>query len=183
MANRIRSTRPKLTGPKRVLLIIILTVLAVGALVGAPLTIVFGVGDIQHANQIKAHGVAVTATVQSDDQNYRDSGDDPCWGAGVSYVTAAGTPEHAELDNRGSCLAVGSHVRVVYDTLAPNVVQPAGQAGNASGGWSTLVTGIILTVAVWGIAIWGLVSQRRTKHRRAVRRRRSEAATATQPPM
>lgn len=180
MANRIRPTRPKLTGPKRVLSIIILTVLAVGALVGSPLTIVFGVGDIQHADQIKAHGVAVTATVLGDDENYRNSGSDPCWGAEVSYVTADGAPEHSDLDNRGSCLAVGSHVRVVYDKLAPNVVQPTGQAGNASGGWSTLVTGIILTVAVWGIAIWGLVSQWRSKRRRIGRQRRAAAATQAQ---
>jgi len=181
MATRIRSARPKLTGPKRVIWLVILTAMAVGILAGGPLTIVNGIGDVQHANQIKAHGVTVTATVLSDDQNYRNSGSDPCWGAEVSYVTADGASEHSDLDNRGACLAVGSQVRVVYDTLAPNVVQPVSQRGNASGGWSTLVAGIIITVAAWAIALWGFASQWRARRRRTGRQR--QAAAATQAPM
>jgi Protein of unknown function (DUF3592) len=161
MANRGRPTEGRPTGPKRVLSMAFLAVLAVTLLFGPPVVIVSGVINLSHANQIRAHGVAVTATVLHRDEDYDSPEGATCWGASVSYVTAGGTAEQSDLHDRGGCMEDGDQVRVVYDPAAPNVVQLASDRGNTGGGWDGVIMGSVFTVLFWGVAIWGLVTQRR----------------------
>jgi Protein of unknown function (DUF3592) len=161
MAYRGRPGEGRPTGPKRGLTLAFLTVLTVTLLFGAPVVIVFGVINLGHADQIRAHGVAATATVVGRDWDYNSQDGTTCWGAKVTYVTAAGTQERSDLHDRGDCLMDGSQVRVVYDPAAPNVIQLASDRGDTSGGWTEVIAGSLFTVLFWGIAGWGLVRQRR----------------------
>ena len=161
MAYRGRPGAGRPTGPKRVLSLAFLTVLAVTLLFGPLVMIVLGVINLNHASQIRAHGVAVTATVLTRHDDYNSQNGTTCWGAEVSYVTATGTAEQAGLSDRGDCLMDGDQVRVVYDPAAPNVIQLASDRGNPSGGWGEVIMGSVFTVLFWGVAVWGFVKQRR----------------------
>jgi hypothetical protein len=138
-----------------------LALLAVTLLCGTPAMIAFGVIDLSHASQIRAHGVTVTATVLSRDDDFNRQDGTTCWGAEVSYVTAGGTQERSRLPDRGNCLADGDRVRVVYDPAAPSVIQVASNRGDTNGGWGAIIIGSLFTVLFWGVAIWGFVKQRR----------------------
>jgi hypothetical protein len=162
--NQPRQNQPsggRLTGPKRGLTLAFLTVLAVTLLAGAPAMIVFGVINLSHANQIRAHGVTTTATVLNRDLDYNSQDGTTCWGAQVSYLTAGGIQERSDLPDRGGCLTEGAQVRVVYDPAAPNVIQLASNRGDTSGGWGGVIMGSLFTVLLWGLAVWAFVKQRR----------------------
>lgn len=158
-STRQASRRP--TGVKRWVVIVLRTLVAAAMLIGFPLMIVFGVIDIEHADQIKSGGVTVTGTVVSDQQDYSRNAAYPCIGATVSYTTADGTAEQAGLDQNGNCLAVGSTVQVVYDPKAPNIVQPVDNRGSTSGGWGGVIMGSLFTIAIWGAFIWALLSRKK----------------------
>lgn len=161
MAYRGRPSEGRATGPKRVLSLALLAVLALTLLIGPLVMIVFGVINLDHANQIRAHGVAATATVIHRDEDYNSQDGNTCWGAVVSYVAAGGTAEQSDLNDRGQCMADGDQVRVVYDPAAPNIVQLASDRGDTGGGWGGVIMGSVFTVLFWGLAIWGFVKQHR----------------------
>jgi hypothetical protein len=119
--------------------------------------------------------------VTSDVQDTKLNAATPCWGAQVSYVTAGGAPESAELNDRANCLAVGSQVRVVYDPSAPNVIQPPGDRGSTTGGWGKIIMGGLFTALFWGVTIWSFVKQRRSGGRGTRLTRR--AGALAQPPL
>jgi hypothetical protein len=149
------------TGAKRWIVITLRVLLAGAMLICFPVMIVFGVIDVEHADQIEAGGVAVTGTVVSDQQDYSQNAAYPCIGATVSYTTVSGVPEQADLVQDGNCLSAGSTVQVVYDPKAPNVIQPASDRGSTTGGWGGVIMGSLFTILVWGAFIWGLLSRKR----------------------
>jgi hypothetical protein len=173
-SRRIGRQRP--TGVKRWLLLGFLVLLVGAMLIGFPFMIVFGVSDIQHANQIRAGGVTTTAMVLSDEQDYSRYATNPCAGASVSYVTATGVAEQADLIQEGNCLPVGSTVQVVYDPSAPNVIQPVSDRGSTAGGWGGVIMGSLFTILVWGMFIRGLLTRNHPKFQ--ARRARKQAAAA-----
>jgi hypothetical protein len=158
-SSRLVSRQP--TGAKRWIVIILRVLVAAAMLICFPAMIVFGVIDIEHADQIEAGGVAVTGTVVSDQQDYSQNAAYPCIGATVSYTTVGGIPEQANLVQDGNCLSAGSTVRVVYDPKAPNVIQPVSDRGSTTGGWGGVIMGSLFTIPVWGVFIWSLLSRKR----------------------
>ena len=181
MAYRGRLSEGRATGPRWALSLALLTVLAVTLLIGPLVMIVFGVVNLNHASQIRGHGVAVTATVVHRDEDYNSQDGDTCWGAVVSYVTAAGTAEQSDLSDRGQCMEDGDQVRVVYDPAVPNVVQLASERGDTGGGWGEIIMGGALTVLVWGMSGLAAVRWRRQRSRGAAARQQVTAAAAPPP--
>jgi Protein of unknown function (DUF3592) len=161
MGSYSRQVSRQATGAKRRLVITLRALLAGAMLIGFPVMIVFGVINIEHADQIRAGGVIVTGAVVSDQQDYSRNAAYPCNGASVSYTTASGTHEQADLVQDGNCLPVGSTVQVVYDPEAPSVIQPVSDRGSATGGWGGVIMGSLFTILVWGVFIWSLLSRKR----------------------
>ena len=165
-----RSPKPY-QGPSRAgkIGLLIWTVLLVGAMaVGFPLMIVFGVMSLNHASDIKAHGITTDGYVTS-----QITGRSGCNGSNVSYLTAGGKQESGNIDQ---CEPVDAPVKLVYDPSAPNVVQLASHRGSTTGGWGEVIMGSFFTLLLYGLCLPGAAKQQ--LRRRRERHARAQAATA-----
>jgi hypothetical protein len=119
------------------------------ALIAGCVFILVGISNVQHASQIRQHGVTVNATV------IQNQG----WGRNavrVSYATAAGQQEQGTLNtpNDAASYPVGSAITAVYDPSSPSTVTLPGSG--AGGGWAEvgIGAGILLLLAIAGGRAW-----------------------------